>query len=95
MLNEEATKTNELTNEYCLERFNDWYEHGFSHAAMPSSGVLMKLKEALEMQIPSKPILDILNVAQPMYCPVCEGIVKIPQPYCTWCGQKLEWTETI
>lgn len=47
--------------------------------------------KCIEKQIPKKPILDILNVAQPLYCPVCESRVRIPQPYCVWCGQKLEW----
>lgn len=50
--------------------------------------------EALEKQIPKKPIM-IKDVAETYYiCPECEWEVdKFDDNYCSDCGQKLDWEE--
>lgn len=51
--------------------------------------------EALEKQIPKKPMGDLNSV--PHYrCPVCKNAVVLYEysaklPHCQWCGQKLDW----
>lgn len=54
--------------------------------------------QALEKQIPNKPIGDLHSV--PHYrCPMCKNSVKcyedsITYPYCHHCGQALDWSDT-
>lgn len=50
--------------------------------------------EALEKQIPKKPIM-IKDVAETYYiCPECEWAVdRFDDNYCSDCGQKLDWTK--
>ena len=45
--------------------------------------------EALQKQIPKKPIPDGYKDK----CPVCGLIVKFGEYYCKGCGQKLRWDE--
>lgn len=57
----------------------------------------MTLKEAVEKQIPQKPLWD--DSVPHGRCPVCNSIVApfidSPKlPYCYWCGQKLDWGKT-
>lgn len=53
--------------------------------------------DALEKQIPKKPMGDLNSV--PHYrCPVCKNAVVLYEysaklPHCQWCGQKLDWEE--
>ena len=49
--------------------------------------------EALEKQIPKKPIMR-KDVAETYYiCPECEwGVDKFDDNYCSDCGQKLDWS---
>ena len=47
--------------------------------------------QALEKQIPKKPITDDRYV---MYiCPRCNEFIKINKNYCMNCGQKLDWSD--
>lgn len=85
--------TNDLTNEYCLERFNDWYEHGFSNMAMPSSGVLMKLKEAFERTTPLPPHKKEFATVVINYCPRCGEELCLHPKFCNECGQAIYWSD--
>ena len=61
--------------------------------------------EALEKQIPRKPIEDTANLTdfKIFHCPICnkrivsrldgEWIAGRPQKYCDNCGQALDWSE--
>ena len=52
--------------------------------------------EALEKQIPKKPITDgTYKVEDVMQCPVCNGFVIYHKgiSYCEKCGQAINWTE--
>jgi ribosomal protein S27E len=52
--------------------------------------------EALEKQIPKKPIGDLNSV--PHYrCPACKKSVVLYEnsarlPHCQWCGQAIDWS---
>ena len=51
------------------------------------------IADALEKQIPKKPIMR-KDVAETYYiCPECEwGVDKFDDNYCSDCGQKLDWS---
>ena len=59
----------------------------------------MSLKEAVEKQIPQKPIGDLHSC--PHYrCPSCHRSVVLYEdspkfPCCQWCGKKLDWNDTL
>lgn len=55
----------------------------------------MTPKEALEKQIPKKPIEDTVNLTdfKTFHCPICKWMVGRPQKYCDDCGQALDWSE--
>lgn len=46
--------------------------------------------EALEKQIPKKPIESEFT---PLICPDCEAKIILGQRYCENCGQKINWEE--
>ena len=58
--------------------------------------------EALEKQIPKKPVLEktkgIVGIDM-WHCPVCDGEIisdwnrDIANPYCHLCGQRLNWSD--
>ena len=59
----------------------------------------MALK-ALEMQIPKKPIEKFTGDEYVCECPICHGLTDTPKEiviqsiqYCSWCGQKLDWSK--
>ena len=56
---------------------------------------LAMAEEALEKQIPKKPIKHMANpFGFPYYeCPVCGYFDVSGQKYCHECGQKLDWGE--
>lgn len=61
--------------------------------------ILMALK-ALEMQIPKKPIERFTGDEYVCECPICHGLTDTPKEiviqsiqYCSWCGQKLDWSK--
>ena len=64
--------------------------------------VLGKAIEALEKQIPKKPVLEktkgIVGIDM-WHCPVCDGEIisdwnrDIANPYCHLCGQRLNWSD--
>lgn len=58
-------------------------------------GYIDRIIEALEKQIPKKPIEHIVNkVGFPYYeCPICGECDVYGQKYCDECGQKLDWGE--
>lgn len=47
------------------------------------------IREALEKQIPMKPI----KAEYDYNCPICGYEYLINQNYCQYCGQKLDWSE--
>lgn len=56
--------------------------------------------QALEKQIPKRPIEIFTGNEYICECPVCKGITDTPNEveieciqYCGWCGQKLDWSE--
>ena len=58
------------------------------------------IKEAKEKQIPKKPIekeivFEDEDVGTICVCPVCVGEIGLfeGQPYCEFCGQKIDWEE--
>ena len=48
--------------------------------------------DALEKQIPKKPIYKAEGKYTTMVCPVCEK-GNLVLPYCKHCGQALDWSE--
>ena len=46
-------------------------------------------KSALEKQIPKKPV----KTRREIVCPTCRTLVG-SSPYCRYCGQALDWSET-
>ena len=47
--------------------------------------------QALEKQIPKKPITDDRYI---MYiCPCCNDFIKVSHNYCPNCGQELDWSD--
>lgn len=48
---------------------------------------LEKAKEAVEKQIPKKPV----EVRNEIVCPTCKTLVG-SSPYCRYCGQVLDWS---
>lgn len=47
--------------------------------------------EALEKQLPKKPVLKRKAYGGIMVCPICEA--SDSGKYCRYCGQKLDWSE--
>ena len=47
--------------------------------------------EALEKQLPKKPVLKRKAYGGIMVCPICEA--SDSGKYCRYCGQKLDWPE--
>lgn len=47
--------------------------------------------EALEKQLPKKPVLKRKAYGGIMVCPICEA--SDSGKYCIYCGQKLDWSE--
>jgi hypothetical protein len=50
---------------------------------------LEKAKDAVEKQIPKKPV----EVRNEIVCPTCKTLVG-SSPYCRYCGQALDWSDT-
>lgn len=54
-----------------------------------------KITEALEKQIPKKPLGGTVNRDMAVYCPICMNFVCFADThrsnYCSECGQKLDW----
>ena len=63
----------------------------------PTSGYYMLCEaldtaiEALEKQLPKKPVLKRKAYGGIMVCPICEA--SDSGKYCRYCGQKLDWSE--
>lgn len=49
--------------------------------------------EALEKQIPKKPLEDRMIQTGYWDCPICRHLVDMSANYCEHCGQALDWTE--
>lgn len=47
--------------------------------------------EALEKQLPKKPVLKRKAYGGIIVCPICEA--SDSGKYCRYCGQKLDWSE--
>lgn len=77
---------------YCLECDND---------SIPTTQEdLQTIKEALEKQIPKKPIekdIGKLKISDTAFCPICDNPVikdetdNYEQAYCCYCGQAIDW----
>ena len=73
-----------------LERIIDpdpWEDYGLSDKA--KEALEMEI-EALEKQIPRKPIEPEALFYK---CPICKNYVGDYSVYCTVCGYKLDWSE--
>ena len=72
-----------------LKQFKEWNESGWSKSETPSSEALILAIQALEKQIPKKPITD----AHRILCPECNLLIaydKSIEQHCWTCGQNLE-----
>lgn len=60
-------------------------------------GTVEKCREARERQMAKKPILDDIYKIN-YYCPNCEeflvGNIREKFPYCQYCGQAIDWSDT-
>lgn len=65
----------------------------------PTSGYLMLQEaigmaiQALEKQIPKKPLQKSYMVKGAVVCPKCEFVALKVDDYCSHCGQKLDWSD--
>ena len=78
-----------MKSEEVLKQFKEWNESGWSKSETPSSEALILAIQALEKQIPKKPIID----AHRILCPECNLLVahnKSIEQHCWTCGQNLE-----
>lgn len=48
--------------------------------------------QALEKQIPKKPLQKSYMVKGAVVCPICEFVVLKADGYCSHCGQHLDWS---
>ncbi|MGN0617441.1 MAG: hypothetical protein ACI4J7_00300 [Ruminiclostridium sp.] len=87
-----------MTNEEALSWFQDDLKNGKCSDECPQCNAMEKAIEALEKQIPKKPIkryvdnLDCTNEFDA--CPSCGGFGCIDEDYCPDCGQALDWSDT-
>lgn len=60
------------------------------------TNMLLVCKEALEKQIPKKPVIkkSIKTNAFELRCPNCEVPLQADTPHCKNCGQALDWSGT-
>ena len=83
----------ELTRKITFEEFEDCIKQGVEQAMKECELTIgMTLKEAVEKQIPKKPIIKLHGTTgwnTKEYCPVCKAMVH--SNYCCKCGQALEW----
>lgn len=88
----------------CLETLNNGLNEAFVNADELSEALQMAM-EALEKQIPKKPTpidyekyIDVINNAKSLrgayWCPNCKRVVKSGS-FCSNCGQKLDWSDTV
>ena len=49
--------------------------------------------QALEKQIPKKPLQKSYMVKGAVVCPICEFVVLKADGYCSHCGQHLDWSD--
>lgn len=60
--------------------------------------MVLEAADALEKQIPKKPVLDLSKSLRDR-CPSCGSVIftlyedETKFPHCQWCGQKLDWEE--
>lgn len=93
-----------MTTEKALELLNDMEFSEKYQGVQEYAEMLMVCKEALEKQIPRKPIDVCTPVVTWGLCPICKGeLNKLGnQPnrvfkstkYCPDCGQALDWSGT-
>lgn len=53
----------------------------------------MTLKEAVEKQIPKKPVIPWDSMSGDYVCPICLSGFLGNQLYCSSCGQAIDWSE--
>lgn len=88
MTNEEALK---VINRNLVVAIQDWDDPTNEYQREQAEG-LQKAKEALEKQIPKKPLLVPFNESRlrTLKCPVC-GSYELKK-HCDDCGQLLDWS---
>lgn len=66
-----------------------------SHAGRAQSEAYQIAINALEKQIPKKPIIETYRYTTLFICPYCERKqgIKYKQYHCIECGQKLDWSD--
>lgn len=85
-----------MTQEEIYEKFYSCYVH-IAEGLDMGYEFTDKIFEAIEKQIPKKPIQNEDDVYQ-FYCPTCHSIIGVDgqmlySDYCCDCGQKLDWSE--
>ena len=96
-----------MTYEKALELLNNMeFKHEYQ-GKDEYGDMLVKIKDALEKQIPKNPIEDVSKdyegniIDEVFFCPKCtrticfgcETDIKENYPYCN-CGQKIDWSDT-
>lgn len=75
-----------MTAKKALELLNDVEFSEKYQGVQEYTEMLIVCKEALEKQIPKKPV----EVRNEIVCPTCKTLVG-SSPYCRYCGQALDW----
>ena len=76
-----------MTNSEAIEVLNMIETHG----PLPTMAKAKSI-EALEKQIPKKPIIDVCCLFTSYTCTVCRHEVEVSDYYCRCCGQKIRET---
>lgn len=77
-----------MTAKKALELLNDVEFSEKYQGVQEYTEMLIVCKEALEKQIPRKPV----EVRNEIVCPTCKTLVG-SSPYCRYCGQALDWSD--
>lgn len=106
MTSEEAIKVLKDMIPKTCKMVNGRYVGGFEDTECPQFEAVQVAVEAIEKQMPIKPIKDTANLTdfKTFHCPICnknivsrldgEWIAGRPQKHCDDCGQKLDWSDT-
>lgn len=90
-----------MTIQEILKNVNYCLETGFTMYLSTKEDV-QTVKNALEKQIPKKPIkkdIGKLKIPNTAFCPICDNPVikdeadNYEQAYCCYCGQALDWSD--
>ena len=79
-----------------IKNHNEVHSRKEKHFAIHITEALNLAVEALEKQIPKKVMQEKLTeTLKPNCCPVCNHRhYEVSVPYCRFCGQALDWSDT-